>query len=248
MRSSGHRVLITGGSTGIGYALAKTLHAHDNHVTICARRHDVLDRAAASLPGVHAFPCDVAVESQLRSLVERASHAMGGISVLVNNAGVQRNDRYGETDATVVLSNVDEEIGTNLSGLVKLTVLAMPLLQREDEAAIVNVSSVLAIVPKRSAPVYCATKAAVHSFTKALRYQLEETAPNIKVFEVLAPGVETEMTRGRDFKKMSADDLAAEIVRAMAHDRLELRPGRTRALSALHRLSPALAHRLFKRR
>ena len=248
MKLSNHKVLITGGSVGIGYALAKAFHARGNHIMICARREGPLREAAASLPGVHAVECNVASERDLHRLVDEAKKHLGGLSILVNNAGLQRNDRYGETDQQTVLAHIDEEIGTNLTGLTKLTVLALPLLQKVEEAAILNVSSVLAIAPKQSAPIYCGTKAAVHSFTKALRYQLEAGSSNISVFEVLPPMVDTAMTAGRGKRKMSPDALAAAVLEHMAIGRLEIRPGFTRAFSLLYRVSPAIAHRLLKRR
>jgi uncharacterized oxidoreductase len=248
MRLSGHRILITGGSIGIGFALAKAFRERENAVTICARREGPLDDAANMLPGVHTVVADMTEEEDLHRLVAFAGDSMGGISMLINNAGLQWNDRYGETDVDTILDHIDSEIHTNLTGVIKLTALALPVLKREEAAAIVNVSSVLAIAPKRSAPVYCATKAAVHSFTMALRYQLAESTPGIKIFEVLPPGVDTAMTAGRKFRKMSADGLANTVVNGMARDKTEIYAGQARILKALHRVSPKLAHRTVKER
>ncbi len=248
MRLSGHRVLITGGSIGIGFALAKAFRERENAVTICARREGPLDNARNRLPGVHTLVADMTEEEDLYRLVEFAVDSMGGISILINNAGLQWNDQYGETDIDTILDHVDSEICTNFTGLVKLTALALPVLKREETAAIVNVSSVLAIAPKRSAPVYCATKAAVHSFTMALRYQLAESARNVTVFEVLPPGVDTAMTAGRHFQKMSADELTSAVINGMARDKMEIYAGPARLLKTLHRVSPKLAYRAVKER
>lgn len=248
MHLSGHRILITGGSVGIGFALAKAFRERENAVTICARREGPLDNASNMLPGVHTLIADMTAEEDLHRLVEFAVDSMGGISMLINNAGLQWNDRYGETDIDTILDHVDSEICTNFTGLVKLTALALPVLKREEIAAIVNVSSVLAIAPKRSAPVYCATKAAVHSFTMALRYQLAQSAPSVKVFEVLPPGVDTAMTAGRHFQKMSADKLATTVINGMARDKAEIYAGQARLLKTLHRVSPKLAYRTVKER
>jgi uncharacterized oxidoreductase len=248
MHLSGHRVLITGGSMGIGFALAKAFHDRENQITISARRAGPLEEAARQLPGVHTVVADMTEESDLRHMVAAATDHMGGISLLVNNAGLQWNDQYDETEIETILDHADSEIGTNLTGLVKLTALALPVLKREETAAIVNVSSVLAIAPKRSAPVYCATKAAVHSFTMALRYQLAESARNVTVFEVLPPGVDTAMTAGRQFRKMSPDDLATVVINGMARDKTEIYAGQARILRALHRVSPKAAYRTVKKR
>ncbi len=243
-----HKVLITGGSVGIGFALARALHLRDNEITICARRPDPLGTAASHLNGVHAVLADVSVEDDLRRLVTAANDAMGGISLLINNAGLQWNDRYGQTAQDTVLDHVDSEIGTNLTGLVKLTALALPFLRRWEAAGIVNVSSVLAIAPKASAPVYCATKAAVHFFTMSLRYQLAKSAPNIRVYEVLPPGVDTAMTAGRRFRKMTADAVAKSVLRGIETERFEIHPGHARKVAWLHSVSPRLAYRSLRNR
>ena len=248
MRLSGHRTLITGGSVGIGFAIAKAFHERDNQITISARREGPLEEAAQRLPGAHAVVADMTKEEDLRRLIDVAVDRMGGISILINNAGLQWNDRYGDDDVDTVLDHVDSEIGTNFTGLVKLTTLALPILEQQEAAAIVNVSSVLAIAPKQSGPIYCATKAAVHSFTMTLRYQLGSSAPNVKVFEVLPPGVDTAMTAGRQFTKMSPDALARTLTDGMARDKLEILPGQTRLLAMLHSVSPKAAYRVMKNR
>jgi uncharacterized oxidoreductase len=108
------------------------------------------------------------------------------------------------------------------------------------EAAIVNVSSILAISPKRSAPVYCATKAAVRSFTQALRYQLAEQAPHIRVVEVAPPIVDTAMTTGRGRRKLRPEQVAAEALRGIEADRVEIAVGATKAVRWIYRLSPTV--------
>lgn len=248
MQTSGHKVLITGGSTGIGFAVAAAFLKRDNQVMIAARRTDRLAEVAKRLPGVATVRCDVASEDNLRSLLTAATDVMGGVSVLVNNAGIQRNDDYASDEADTILGHVDEEIGINLTGLVKLTVLCMPLLRREPVAAVVNVSSLLAIAPKQSAPVYCATKAAVRFFSKALRWQLEDGAPSVRVFEVLPPLVDTEMTVARKGNKMPPSIVADALLAAMERDRFEVHVGAARKLARAHRIHPQLAERMVRRR
>jgi short-subunit dehydrogenase involved in D-alanine esterification of teichoic acids len=247
MQLTDHRVLITGGSEGIGLALARAFARRRNRVLIAARRVDRLEAAAAAVGGLHTTVCDLTDETQVRRLVATAGETLGGLSILVNNAGVQCNDRYADGDRDRILAHVDAEIGLNLTGLVKLTTLCIPLLDDAPESAIVNVSSVLALAPKRSAPVYCATKAAVRAFSQALRYQLaEDTA--IHVLEALPPMVDTAMTAGRSGRKLSPDDVADAILRALERDRDEVLIGRTRGFAALQRVLPGTAARIFRDR
>ncbi len=248
MHVTGHKVLITGGSSGIGFALARELLARENDVFITARGADRLQAAARQLPGAAAECSDVSDERSLRTLVDTAVGAMGGLTMLVNNAGVQFNDRYGETETETVLRHVEEEIGTNLLGLVKLTALAVPHLRQQPDSAVVNVSSLLAIAPKQSAPVYCATKAAVTSFSQSLRYQLEEISPPIRVFDVLPPMVDTEMTRHRTGRKLAPERVADDIVRGLERDRFTILIGDAKKLAWANRVSPRWAQGLVRRR
>ncbi len=248
MQLQGHSVLITGGSEGIGFAFARAFLNRGNQVTICGRRAERLAIAAGELPGVHTVTADVSVEGDLRNLVDAALEHMGRLSVLVNNAGVQFQDRYGDMDPNIILEHVDAEIGANLTGLVKLTALSLPHLAKHDQAAIVNISSILALAPKQSAPVYCATKAAVRFFTKALRYQLEERLPGIRVFEVLPPLVKTSMTAGRGHKGMKPAKVADEVLRAMEAERFDIAVGKTKAVKRVQRVFPSLVERVTRRR
>ena len=246
MNVSGHKVLITGGSSGIGLALARAFRDRNNSVLICARRTERLTEAARQLPGVHTVQCDVAKESDLERLVREGTDAMGGLSILVNNAGIQFNDDFGRTDSKTILGHVNQEIGVNFAGLVKLTALCIPLLRRESESAVVNISSILAIAPKQSAPVYCATKAAVRSFCKSLRYQLEEGAPSIRVIEVLPPLVDTEMTRGRRGQKMAPKEVADDVLRGLEKNQPEILVGATKKLALVNRVHPLMAERMVR--
>jgi short-subunit dehydrogenase involved in D-alanine esterification of teichoic acids len=248
MRVSGHKVVITGGSTGIGFALAKAFKERGNQVLIAARRLEGLKEAAGRISGIFTAQCDVASDGDLRRLLRLAHETIGGISVLVNNAGIQCNDDYPTAAAKIVMDNVDQEVGINFVGLVKLTALCMPLLRNEEEAAVVNISSILAIAPKQSAPVYCATKAAVRSFSKALRWQLEDAAPSVRVFDVLPPLVDTEMTRERQGSKIPPASVADATLRGMERDRFEILVGASRKLARAHRIHPRLADRIVRRR
>ena len=246
MDITNHRVLVTGGSAGIGLAIAREFLARGNQVAICGRRDDALQHAAHANPGLVPIRCDVGNRADLKNLLVAVSEQMGGLSVLVNNAGVQYNyDFHGEPWISLI-ERIDAEIAINLLGVARTTALFLPLLQREPRAAIVNVSSGLAIVPKKSAPIYCATKAAVHSFSKSLRWQMEDSGSQVKVFEVLPPLVDTAMTAGRGTGKLSPQQVATAVMRGLEADRPEISIGKTRVLRAVNRILPPLADRIMR--
>jgi short-subunit dehydrogenase involved in D-alanine esterification of teichoic acids len=141
---------------------------------------------------------------------------------------------------------VEQEIRINLEAPAILVSQFLPMLSTAAEAAVVNISSGLALVPKASAPVYCATKAALHSFSKALRYQFNDAGGRIKVFEVLPPLVDTDMTRGRRSGKISPEDVAVATLEGMLRDRYEIRVAKVRLLYWIYRFAPGLAERALR--
>jgi short-subunit dehydrogenase involved in D-alanine esterification of teichoic acids len=238
MQTRNKVVFITGGSAGIGFALARAFHLADNEVVICGRNTDRLRAASEQLPEVHTIQCDITDVQQVTALAERLEAEFGGLDVLVNNAGVQcRYPKFHEAEDA--LEQIQMEIDVNLTALVNLTHLLLPQLLARTEAAVVNMSSVLALVPREDVPVYCATKAGVHAFSMSLRRQLKSTP--VRVFEVMPPEVDTEMTAYKDANKMSPDALASAVMRALAKDRYEVRAGVARTLALINRFSPRLA-------
>lgn len=248
MRLEGQRVLITGGSAGIGLALARALLEAGCRVAVCGRDPERLAAAEAALPGLETLQADVAEDDDLRRLAAGAEERLGGLSMLVNNAGIQYQTRYTQDDPAQIFAQLEREVAVNFTGLIKLTTLCLPALASADEAAIVNVSSGLALVPKASAPVYCATKAALHSFSKALRYQLEDHCPRVKLFEVLPPMVDTGMTagRGRPKDKITPEQVARETLAGLRADRYEIPVGKTRLLAGVNRLLPRVAEKILR--
>lgn len=192
MQTSGNTVLITGGATGIGLALARALVAAGNRVAICGRRRAALLAAKQSLPQLHCKVCDVAAPAARRSLLRWLDEWLPSPNMLVNNAGVQRptNFRNGPRD----LPLADEELRTNLAAPIHLTALLLPRLLKRRSAAIINISSGLAFTPLAAVPVYCATKAAIHSLSLSLRRQVRGT--RVRVFEIAPPIVPTELAGG----------------------------------------------------
>lgn len=246
MKLTRNRVLVTGGGSGIGLEIAREFVKRGNDVAICGRNINKLRLSQSSIGAQAAIRCDLAEEYAIPELVAEATKSLGGISILVNNAAIQNNYSFAEANPNEILLDAAEEIQINLTSLVTLTAACLPLLRENKAAAVVNISSGLAITPKASAPVYCATKAAVHSFSKALRYQLRESIPHVKVFEVLPPLVETNMSKGRGKGKISPEEVANEIFSGLLSDRHEIYVGKAKLLNVMHRLFPTVAARFVK--
>ncbi len=189
MNMHGNTILITGGSNGIGLALAERLLALGNRVIICGRRADKLATAAEAVKRLFTIPCDVADETQRIALYERIISEFPETNVLINNAGIQR--RMDLTDPDVAWHDVKQEFAINLEAPIHFARLFTAHLVKQQNPAIVNVSSELAFMPPIWVPVYGATKAGVHSFTFSLRKQLEHTG--ITVIEVIPPAVNTDL-------------------------------------------------------
>jgi len=235
------RVLVTGGTRGIGRALGEALARAGARVVVTGRTAASVANVRARHPELLALVANLEQRTERAALAERVL-AEGPLDVLVNNAGVQvlADFRRGELDEAALAA----EIELNLGAVVHLTKLFLPALLARPEALVLNVSSGLALVPKRSAPVYCATKAGVRAFTRALRYQLAGTS--VAVVELLPPLVDTDMTRGRGRAKATPQDIARETVRALGRGATEIRAGKTKLLFAIHRVSPSLAARLLR--
>jgi short-subunit dehydrogenase involved in D-alanine esterification of teichoic acids len=235
-------VFITGGGSGIGLAFAEALASLDNTVIICGRDQHKLDAVRAQYPQIHTIHCDIADPAELERTVGAIQQAFPQLNVLINNAGVQY--RYDFATGENVLSKIEEEIAINLTALMRLTRMMLPVLASQSNAAVMNVSSMLGFIPKKSAPVYCATKAAVHAFSKALRYQLADTT--IKVFEIVPPLVDTDMTREHSKLKMSPVAFVQEALRGIHKDRYEIQVGWVKTLIALHRFFPAWMENMIR--
>ncbi|MGW5316638.1 SDR family NAD(P)-dependent oxidoreductase [Nocardia thailandica] len=236
--------LVTGGGSGVGLALARRLTAAGRRVLICGRDEDRLRAAADRLPGVRVLRADLADPGDVDRLAEWAL-ATRGLDLLVNNAAVQLDRRWAAADGDRLVEDLARELATNLGGPLRLTARLLPALAAAPHATVVNVTSALAVVPKRSAPVYCASKAGLVAASTALRYQLAVDAPTVRVVDVMLPLVDTAMTAGRGRGKIAPDAAAAAILDGLRENRAHaIRVGKARALLALHRLSPALAARL----
>jgi short-subunit dehydrogenase involved in D-alanine esterification of teichoic acids len=238
MNTTNNTVLITGGTTGIGLALAKKFLNKGNHVIVTGRDPEKLARVQANFPGLVTQMADMSRFEDVEQLARRFTDA----NILINNAGVQYN--YDFADPTIPPDHIKTELQTNLVGPLLLIKLMLPQLMAKQTAAIINVSSGLGIVPKQSAPVYCGSKAGLHLFTKSLRWQLEGSS--IKVFEIIPPIVDTAMTRGRGKGKISPEALVEEFWNGFQHNKYEMAIGRTKLLVLANRFLPKFADRIMR--
>lgn len=189
MKMTGNTILVTGGASGIGHALAKRFLDAGNTVVICGRREDKLREAQARDPGFAFRVCDVSVESERIALVEWLEKEFPALNVLVNNAGMQQKSNLLTTDWE--WGRFQKELDANLAAPIHLSILLARRLAAKSDAAVVNVSSGLAFTPMAAAPVYCATKAGLHSFSISLRAQL--ASAGVEVIEVAPPAVNTDL-------------------------------------------------------
>ena len=208
MKSSGNTILITGGGTGIGRALAEALHALDNKVILAGRRKEALDATTAANPGMASIQLDVEDPAAIRAFAAQVTEQHPALNVLINNAGIMRPENLQQGD----LADAEAMITTNLLGPIRLTATLLPLLSRQPRSAVVNVSSGLAFVPMAAAPTYSATKAALHSYTLSLRHQLKGSTT--EVVELIPPYVQTDLTAGQaaDPHAMPLAEFIAEVM------------------------------------
>jgi uncharacterized oxidoreductase len=236
MRVSGKMALVTGGTDGIGLEIARQLKAKGATVIVCGRRKELL--ASATAEGMEAIGADLSNADGCAAFLK----ALGNrpLDILINNAGMSGNFGPGEP---VDLPLTDQAIFLNLNAPLHLIGELLPALLTRPEAAIVNVTSGLAIAPRAGGPVYCATKAGLRSFTQSLRHNLRNT--KVRVIEALPPVVDTAMTAGRPSKKMPPAECAAQIIDAIESDKSEANVGIVKLLQIVHSISPALARRVM---
>ena len=209
MNSSGNTVLVTGGGSGIGRGLAEALHKLGNQVIISGRRPGVLKAATAANPGMQSLILDIEQPGSVRLFAADVAEKFPALNVLINNAGIMRAERLPEQSEDV--ADAEAIVATNLLGPIRLTAALMPHLRKQPKATVINVSSGLAFVPLAMTPTYCATKAAIHSYTQSLRWQLRETA--IEVIEIAPPYVQTDLMGGaEDSRAMPLTDYIAETM------------------------------------
>ena len=188
MEFRANTVLITGGASGIGFAFAERFVQAGSNVIICGRREHKLKEAQSKYPQLHIRVCNVADPAERLALFAWATETYPSLNILVNNAGIQQRIELQQKPTWEIL---DEEVAINLEAPIHLSTLFIPHLLQQERPAIINITSGLSFVPKANVPVYCATKAALHSFTLSLRHQLSGTP--ISVIEIIPPAVDTDL-------------------------------------------------------
>jgi uncharacterized oxidoreductase len=241
MNLQDRKILITGGGSGIGLELGRRL-AERNRVVIGGRDEAKLERARAETPALRTLRLDVTSEAEARDAIEWVGRELGGLDLLVNNAGLMRAYDFGAPDAE---AKALEDVAVNVGGVIRMTRLALPLLDASSEPGVVFVSSAVALAAVPRYAVYAATKAAVRSLAHSLRAELADRG--VRVFEVLPPVVDTGPASGLDVPKLSPAVVADAIVDGLRRDREEIRIGSIRALAPIARIAPSLADRLVGR-
>ena len=212
MKLTGNTILITGGGSGIGRGLAEQLHKLGNQIIIAGRRKQALDETVAANPGMKSLVLDIEDPADIQTFAVQTAAEFPALNVLVNNAGIMRPENL--LAQHLDLADAEATIKTNLLGPIRLTATLLPHLQKQSSAVIVNVSSGLAFLPLALTPTYCATKAAIHSYTESLRYQLRAT--QIEVLELIPPYVATRLMDGADDPRaMPLDQFIAEVMQIL---------------------------------
>jgi uncharacterized oxidoreductase len=209
MNLTGNTILITGGGSGIGRGLAEAFHVLGNQVIIAGRRKRALDETAAANPGMQSLQLDIEHRAGIHHFAAEAATRFPSINVLINNAGIMRVEKLLAQQED--LADAESIVTTNLLGPIRLTAAMLPQLQKQPSSTIMNVSSGLAFLPLVYTPTYCATKAAIHSYTLSLRYQLRDTTT--EVLELIPPYVATDLMSGAsDPRAMPLDKFIAEVM------------------------------------
>jgi uncharacterized oxidoreductase len=241
MKLTGRTILITGGSAGIGLAFALKFLELGNEVIVTGRRQAVLDEVKARYPKLHTIQSDIADPVQIAALAARVKAEFPKLDVLMNNAGV--GAAMNLTVPASDLASLTSEVDINLGGVIRMTSALMDVLIA-NRGTIINVSSGLALVPLPSNAIYSATKAAVHSYTQSLRFQLESSG--VEVIELMPPAVRTDMTdefAQHGISMISTDELVRQSFAGLRSGKAEIRPGQSQQLAFLRRLAPNFINR-----
>lgn len=215
MHLTGNTILVTGGTSGIGRALAEVFHRRGNQVIIAGRRQHLLNEITAAQPGMHGMQLDVEDPRALKAFAARVREQFPELNVLINNAGISKREDL--TADTIDVSAARSIIDTNIVSALQLTAALLPTLKQQPHSTIITTTSGLAFVPFAAFPTYCATKAFLHSWLQSLRFQLRETS--VEVLELVPPYVQTELSgphQATDPHAMPLADYVAEVMQNLS--------------------------------
>lgn len=242
MNLSGNTILITGGSAGIGLSLAKEFLRLGNKVIITGRNLGKLEAVRKETPELHVYQSDVSDANAIVTLAQQVKRDHPKLNVLINNAGIF--EAINLTAPAKDMLKLTQEIDINLSGTIRTTSAFIDTLIK-NKGVIMNVSSGLAYVPLMIAPIYCATKAGIHSYSVSLRFQLEEKG--VEVIELMPPAVRTELTADMpedgDFKLISTEELIKQTMKDLKAGKNEICPGQASQLRMMSRLVPGFINK-----
>lgn len=240
-------VLVTGATRGIGRSLAEQLVAAGARVVALARDEAALADLSHAHPGkVIPMTADLADPSAPETAIARLKARHPEVSLVINNAALQTEMDFAGDDPVAWFGELQREMTVNLGAAMALGTGCLPILARHPDAAVVNVGSALALAPKKAAPVYCATKAGLRNFSRALSYQCRDRLPQIRIVHVVMALVDTDMTTGRGSGKISPDAAARRILKGLERREAEIWVGKAALLKWIHRISPGLAARILK--
>ena len=236
------RIVITGGTSGIGYQMVKYLQSN-NEIIVISKNENRLVALSKEFENVVTYQADLSKLEEVESVAKLISEKFQSIDVLINNAAVQYTPTF--IDDAFDYANINHEVMINFTSICSLTYLLLPALTHQNKAVILMINTGLALAPKTTSAIYCATKGALNNFTQSLRYQLENS--NISVQQAFLELVETGMTAGRGSNKMSAEDASGIIIKGLKNDVLEHDIGKVKLLRLLLRLAPSVAKKIMKK-
>ena len=243
MKISNHTILITGGTSGIGLELVKKFYSQ-NSLVVVSKSDSNLKELKSKYPKIQILKCDLSDINQVKDLIKTCNKDFPKINILVNNAGIELN--YDFENSIEVFDKILEEINVNFTSPILLTAGLISLLKKNNESAIINVSSGLIYGHKKNAVIYTATKSAIHGATISLREQLKDSS--IKVFELIPPLTNTPLTKNNPHKKLSTQKLVDEFLKKFENDEFEINIGIIKYLKFIQSLFPNLTKKIIIRR
>lgn len=251
MQLQNSTILVTGATSGIGLEFVKQLTALGATVLVTGRNPAALEATKKQFPQVHTFRSDVSKPQDIDRLYHDVTRQFPELNIIINNAGIMR--LIDLRDSHDDLEDLTQEIGTNLTGTIQLVQRFLPHLMAKEWAGVVNISSAISYMAYSAAPIYSASKAGVHAYTRALRLQLENTG--VKVFEVIPPGVNTNLQNDWTLKPnpgqmMDVDKMVRAAIKGLLKDKKEITPGLAGLVKYMARIAPGfieknLGHRDF---